>query len=69
VVRCAMMKLDRKAFSVSKLHEASDDAYWHARSPAERLRAVQLNRMIAYGEAAACGRVKRVISIATARPR
>jgi hypothetical protein len=44
-------RVDRTAFSVSTLAEAeqADLAYWRARTPDERLEALELSRQIAYG--------------------
>ncbi|MDA3850815.1 MAG: hypothetical protein PF447_06050 [Spirochaetaceae bacterium] len=56
------MKQDRSAFSISHLHD-NDDAYWHSRTPEERLEALQLNRQVAYGESEASQGLQRVLEI------
>ena len=44
-------KVDRTAFCVMSLKEAdaADEAYWKARTPDERLEALELSRQITYG--------------------
>ncbi|MBN1316449.1 MAG: hypothetical protein JXA42_13320 [Anaerolineales bacterium] len=44
-------KLDRTAFSVTSIDENTRDekAYWLAKSPQERLQAVEIMRQILYG--------------------
>ena len=43
-------RLDKSHFSVTELGDESDDiAYWHSRTPEERLRAMELMRQINYG--------------------
>ena len=43
------MKIDRNTLEIEDLHRQSDDRYWHAKTPVQRLRAVQLNREGAFG--------------------
>jgi len=65
-----MMKLDRTQLTITDLHgqaEAADRDYWHGKSPAERLRAVQTNREIAYGRANASKRLQRILEVAERR--
>ncbi|MEO5959191.1 MAG: hypothetical protein ABIZ49_03850 [Opitutaceae bacterium] len=59
------VRVDRSAFSVTTLKraDAEDRRYWHSRSPAERLRAVELQRQIAYGYDPATARLQRVLEI------
>jgi len=46
-------RLDRSAFSVVSLDEQDDDgAYWHDKTPEERVRALEYLRRMAYGNAA-----------------
>jgi hypothetical protein len=57
-------RLDRTAFSVVPLDEQDDDgAYWHDKTPTERLQALEYMRRMAYGNAATA-RLQRVLSIA-----
>jgi len=66
----SVMKVDRETLQVERLHgdaDASDRAYWSARSPLERLRAVQSDRQVAYGRASASRRLQRVLEVAERR--
>ena len=57
-------RLDRSAFSVVPLDEQDDDgAYWHDKTPEERMRALEYLRRMAYGNAATA-RLQRVLSVA-----
>ena len=57
------LKIDRKAFSVGDLTEPSDEkAYWLVRTPAERLKQVEILRRINYGHRATV-RLQRVLEI------
>ena len=57
-------KLDKTAFSVGFLNDASDEkAYWLSKSPSERLEMIEFLRRINYGEAAASGRLQRFFEI------
>jgi hypothetical protein len=59
-------RVDRTVFSVVSSFEeadAEDDAYWHSRTPAERLAHLELRRRINYGDAAT-GRLQRVLELA-----
>jgi hypothetical protein len=61
------VKLDKTAFEVFSSFEeaeAADRAYWHSRTPAERLQAVELMRQSAYGYDPASARLQRVLEIA-----
>lgn len=43
-------RVDRSVFSVGSLFDESEDrAYWHSKTPLERLAALELNRQAAYG--------------------
>ena len=56
-------KLDRTAFSVACLgDDSSDIAYWHSRTPVERLEHMELLRRINCGDQAAA-RLQRVLEI------
>jgi hypothetical protein len=70
LVEHCIMKLDRTQLTITDLHgeaEATDRDYWRSKSPAERLRAVQTCREIAYGRANATARLQRVLEIAERR--
>jgi len=57
-------KVDRTAFSVASLYDESDEkAYWHARTPHERLEHLEWLRWINYGSQATA-RLQRVLEIA-----
>jgi hypothetical protein len=57
------MKVDRSVFSVVSLTSESDDkAYWHLRTPYERLKQVEILRRINYGHRATA-RLQRVLEI------
>jgi hypothetical protein len=58
-------KLDRAHFSVGKLSESDEKAYWLSKSPAERLEAVELMRQMIYGYDPARTRLQRVLTIAS----
>jgi hypothetical protein len=45
----AKTKLDRTHFSVAKLNDSDEKAYWLSKSPAERLEALELMRQMIYG--------------------
>jgi hypothetical protein len=56
--------LDKTAFSVATLFDESETrAYWHARTPHERLRHVEILRRMNYGNRATA-RLQRVFAVA-----
>jgi hypothetical protein len=58
-------RLDRSAFRIDPLEEsAGDREYWRARSPQERMEALELMRQIIYGYDPATTRLQRVLEIA-----
>ena len=57
------VKLDRSAFEVCALDDADDREYWLARSPQERMEALELMRQIIYGYDPATTRLQRVLEI------
>ena len=58
------IRLDKTAFSVTSLHEESDDkAYWLSRTPAERLEAAELMRQVNYGYDPTTARLQRVLEV------
>jgi hypothetical protein len=59
------LKVDRGHFSVSSLSDESDEkAYWLGRSPRQRLEGLELLRRVFYGDAAATGRLQRLLEVA-----
>jgi hypothetical protein len=62
--------VDRSAIRVQSLHDEPDDrGWWWARTPLERLAAIEVMRRIVYGRAAHHGRLQRVLEIAQREPR
>jgi hypothetical protein len=58
-------RLDRSAFRIDDLEEhASDREYWLAKSPEERMEALELMRQIIYGYDPSTTRLQRVLEIA-----
>jgi hypothetical protein len=58
-------RLDRSAFRITALDDDADEQdYWRARSPAERMEALELMRQIVYGYDPATTRLQRVLEIA-----
>jgi hypothetical protein len=62
------VRLDKTAFTVFSSFEeadAADRAYWHSRTPLERLEALELMRQLAYGyEDPTASRLERVLEFA-----
>jgi hypothetical protein len=59
------VKMDKTAFSVASLTDASDEAeYWRQKTPQERLQAVELLRQLNYGYDPATARLQRVLTVA-----
>jgi hypothetical protein len=62
-------RVDRTAFSIVSLYdEDSDLQYWLARTPDERLSAVEQIRQIVYGYNPSTVRLQRVLEIAKLKP-
>jgi hypothetical protein len=59
----AKTKLDRTHFSVTKLSDSDEKAYWLSKSPAERLEALELMRQMVYGYDPARTRLQRVLTV------
>ncbi len=58
-------RVDRTAFSVGDLHDPPDDkAYWLARTPLERLEAIEVMRQTLYGYNPASTRLQRILTVA-----
>ena len=61
-----ILKVDRTAFSVASLFDEPDEkAYWHAKTPCERLQALELMRQVVYGYTLASARLQRVLAVAS----
>ena len=61
----SMPRLDRTAFSVGSIDDDREEVeFWRARSPEERLEALELIRQIIYGYDPATTRLQRVLEIA-----
>lgn len=59
-----MPRLDKTAVSVGRLGEDSDErAYWHSKTPQERLEAMELMRQMCYGYDPTVDRIQRVIEV------
>ena len=61
------VRLDKTAFEVFSSFEkaeAADRAYWHSRTPEERLLAIELMRQSAYGYDPSTARLQRVLEFA-----
>jgi FAD/FMN-containing dehydrogenase len=62
------VKMDKTAFTVFSSFaeaDAADRAYWHARTPLERLEALELMRQSAYGyDDPTASRLERVLEFA-----
>ena len=57
-------RLDRSAFQIASLDdETSEREYWRARSPRERMEALELMRQMIYGYDPATTRLQRVLEI------
>ncbi len=60
-------KMDKEKFSVLSSFEeadAADKAYWHSKTPQERLEALELMRQINYGYDPTTERLQRVLEVA-----
>jgi len=66
------VRLDKTVFRVFSSFEeadAADRAYWHSRTPEERLLALELMRQSAYGYDPATARLQRVFEITELKKR
>lgn len=60
-----ILRIDKNAFSVTSLFDASDEkTYWLAKTPYERLEVMELMRQINYGYDATTARLQRVLEVA-----
>jgi hypothetical protein len=57
-------RMDRSRFEVTSLDRQGDDRdYWRARTPAERMEALELLRQIVYGYDPDTARLQRVLEV------
>ncbi len=57
-------RLDRTQISIANLGDEDDDnAYWHSRTPEERMLALEFLRQVHYGYDPATERLQRVLEI------
>ena len=64
-------KMDKEKFSVLCSFEeadAADKAYWHSKTPQERMEALELMRQINYGYDPTTERLQRVLEVAEFTP-
>ncbi len=60
-------RVDKEEFSVLSSFEEADEAdkaYWHSKSPQERMEALELMRQINYGYDPTTERLQRVLEVA-----
>lgn len=57
-------KLNKKAIKVSALDENDEKEYWRSKTPIDRLKAVEINRRIVYGDAHTSQRFQRFLEVA-----
>ena len=65
-------KVDKEAFSVLSSFEeadAADKAYWHSKTPQERMAALELMWQINYGYDPTTERLQRVLEVAEFTPK
>ena len=64
-------KMDKEEFSVLSSFEEADEAdkaYWHSKTPQERMAALELMRQINYGYDPTTERLQRILEIAEFTP-
>ena len=64
-------KVDRKTLSVLSSFEEADEvdkAYWHSKTPQERMAALELMRQINYGYDPTTERLQRVLEVVEFTP-
>ena len=57
-------KLNKKAIKVSSLGKNDERDYWRSKTPAARLKAVEINRRIVYGYVNSSPRFQRFFEVA-----
>jgi hypothetical protein len=64
IQEATMFKMDKTVITVSTLTDPSDEiAYWHSKTPQERIQALELMRQIIYGYSPADTRLQRVLEV------
>lgn len=59
-----VFRVDRNAFSTGRLsNQPEDREEWSAKTPRERLLAVEINRRLVYGDSPATARLQRFFEI------
>ena len=64
-------KMDKEKFSVQSSFEeadAADKAYWHSKTPQERMAALELMRQINYGYDPTTERLQRILEVVEFTP-
>ena len=57
-------RIDRSALEIASLNDCeSEQRYWRAKSPEERMQALELMRQIIYGYDPATNRLQRVLEV------
>jgi hypothetical protein len=57
-------RMDKTVFTIGTLTDDPDDlAYWHSRSPEERLEALELMRQVMYGYDPLSARLQRILAV------
>jgi hypothetical protein len=63
------IKLDKTAVSVASRYDKPDDrAYWHSKTPEERMVALEFLRQVAYGYDPDTERLQRVLEVVEREP-
>jgi hypothetical protein len=58
-------RLDKTVLTIAHLSDPSDlKAYWHMKSPSERLQALEALRQLNYGQRQSTARLQRVLEVA-----
>lgn len=58
------LRIDRSAFKITSLFDESDEMdYWLAKTPYERLEAVEIMRQIIYGYDPSSTRLQRLLTV------
>jgi hypothetical protein len=57
--------LDKKKIEVSSLNDIEEEKrYWMAKTPVERIEAIEINRRMVYGQVRVTSRLQRFLEIA-----
>ncbi|MBN1900956.1 hypothetical protein JW926_06470 [Candidatus Sumerlaeota bacterium] len=57
-------RVDRTVLKVTDLRESDEDRFWWAKTPLERLEAIEINRRVVYGYFSHTPGFQRVLEIA-----